>query len=164
MQGYHNPLYSQSLVMHIQYIVHVHVYLSFVKLSVHVHEISYTTMHVLITRHLLPSLELMDIPCSKDHLLKTSLLQFYSSTIGRQLLNNPLDVYDIYAEERTEQQRRKRMLLKWREEQGSGATYLKLFQVLKSCGYNDAADKVQQMATACKGMFIRGWTGHTCVY
>ena len=112
-------------------------------------------MHVLITRHLLPFLEFMDIPCSKDHLLKSSLLEFDSSTIGRELLH----VYSVYAEEGTDQQRRERMLLKWREEQGSGATYLKLFKALKSRGYKDAADEVHQMATECTGMFIRGWIG-----
>ena len=113
-------------------------------------------MHVLITSHLLPFLEFMDIPCSKDHLLKSSLLEFNSSTIGRQLLNyywnwSVYHIYSVHGKKGTDQQRRKRMLLKWREEQGSSATYLRLFKVLKSCGYNDAADKVQQMA--CKGMW-----------
>ena len=112
-------------------------------------------MHVLITRHLLPSLELMDIPCSKGHLLELSLLQFDSRKIGHQL-------QIIYDEEGTDQQRRERMLLKWRAQQGSGATYLKLYKALISCGYKDEADEVKQMATAFKGMFIRGWAGPTC--
>ena len=114
-------------------------------------------MHVLITRHLLPFLELMNITCSKDHLLKSSLLQFDSSKIGHQLLKSSRDVSNIYDEEGTDQQRRERMLLKWRAQQGSGATYLKLYEALISCGYKVAADKVQQMAF--KGMFIRGWGG-----
>ena len=158
LQGYHNPLYSQSLVMHI--------YLSIIKLSKVYMNILHTTMHVLITRHLLPFLELMDIPCSKDHLLESSLLEFDSSKIGHQLqiiLQNHywsiFHMYSVYEKEGTDQQR---MLLKWRAQQGSGATYLKLYKAFISCGYNDAADKVQQMATAFKGMFIRGWAGPTC--
>lgn len=43
--------------------------------------------------------------------------------------------------------------------QGSGATYLRLYEVIKSCGYKDADDEVQQMATASTGMLIRGWGG-----
>ena len=61
-------------------------------------------------------------------------------------------MYSLYDEEGTDQQRRERMLLNWREEQGSGATYLKLYEALISCGYKVAADVVQQMA--CKGMFM----------
>ena len=63
------------------------------------------------------------------------------------LLKDEQDITDIDREENTEQQKREKVLLKWKEQQGPDATYQKLCDVLTEVGNKDTADKVHQMAT-----------------
>ena len=94
---------------------------------------------------------LMDKTCSKMCLLKTALLQFDWKSLGRRLLNTEQDVKDIDHEEKEEQHKRENVLLKWKEQQGSGATYQKLHDTLKEVGNKDTAERVEQLAV--DGMF-----------
>ena len=107
----------------------------------------------------------MDKTCSKEHLLEASLLQFDWKIIGHRLLKDEQDITDIDREENTEQQKREKVLLKWKEQQGPDATYQKLCDVLTEVGNKATADKVHQMVT--KGMiqhmcFSGGWASPTC--
>ena len=67
-------------------------------------------------------------------------------TIGRRLIREQ-DVDDIDSEERTDVLKRQKVLLKWAEQQGSGATYKKLADVLKKVENHPAAKKVLDLAS-----------------
>ena len=88
----------------------------------------------------------MDKTCTKDCLLKVALLDFEWKVIGRRLLKKELDITDIDREEPTEQQKRDKVLMKWKEQEGSGATYQKLIDFFKELGKKDAAERVQDLA------------------
>ena len=89
----------------------------------------------------------MDKKCSKEYLLEAALWQFDWKIISRRLLKDEQDISDIDHEENTEQQKREKVLLKWKEQQGPDATYQKPFDVLTQVGNKDTADKVHQIAT-----------------
>ena len=94
----------------------------------------------------------MDETCSERCLLKIALLQFDWKSLGRRLLNNTeQDVKDIDREEKEEQYKREKVLLKWKEQQGSGATYQKLRDTFKAIGNKVTAEIVKQLAV--DGMF-----------
>eukprot|EP00731_Ephydatia_muelleri_P023388 Em0015g971a len=88
----------------------------------------------------------MDETCSERCLLKIALLQFDWKSLGRRLLNTEQDVKDIDREEKEEQHKREKVLLKWKEQQGSGATYQKLYDTLKEIGNKVTAERVEQLA------------------
>eukprot|EP00731_Ephydatia_muelleri_P023074 Em0015g657a len=88
----------------------------------------------------------MDKTCSEKCLLKIALLQFDWKLLGRRLLNTEQDVKDIDHDEKEEQDKREKVLLKWNEQQGSGATYQKLIDTLKEVGNKDTAERVEQLA------------------
>ena len=46
-----------------------------------------------------------------------------------------------------EQQKREKVLLKWKEQQGSGATYWKLLDALRNMGNMEVANRVYSLAT-----------------
>ena len=94
----------------------------------------------------------MDKTCSEKCLLKIALLQFDWKSLGRQLLNTEQDIKDIDHEEKEEQHKREKVLLKWKEQKGSGATYQKLFDTVKEIGNKDTAERVEQLAV--DGMFV----------
>ncbi|KAL5499677.1 hypothetical protein EMCRGX_G011134 [Ephydatia muelleri] len=87
----------------------------------------------------------MDKTCSEKCLLKIALLQFDWKSLGRLLLNTEQDVKDIDREEE-EQHKREKVLLKWKEQKGSSATYQKLFDTVKEIGNKDTAERVEQLA------------------
>ena len=93
----------------------------------------------------------MDKKCSERCLLTIALLQFDWKSLGRRLLNTEQDVKDIDHEEKEEQHKRDKVLLKWQEQQGSSATYQKLTDTLKEVGNKDTAERVEQLAV--DGMF-----------
>ena len=97
----------------------------------------------------------MDTPCSEKSLLKIALLQFNWKVLGRRLLNSEQDVKDIDHEEKEEQHKREKMLLKWKEQKGSDATYQKLADTLKEVGNMDTAERVKLLAV--EGMFVTSW-------
>ena len=78
------------------------------------------------------------------------MLQFDWKIIGRRLLKDEQDITDICRDENTEQHKREKVLLMWKEQQGHDATYQKLCDVLTEVGNKDTADKIHQMVT--KGM------------
>ena len=88
----------------------------------------------------------MDRNCTETCLLKIAAsLDFDWKVIGRRLLKKELDITDIDREENSEQQKRDKVLMKWKEQEGSGATYQKLIDTLKVLGNKDAAERVQQL-------------------
>ena len=93
----------------------------------------------------------MDKICSEKCLLKIALLQFDWKSLGRHLLNTEQDVKDIDHEEKEEQHKREKVLLKWKEQQGSGATYRKLIDTLMKVGNKITAEGVELLAV--DGMF-----------
>ena len=93
----------------------------------------------------------MDNICSEKCLLNIALLQFDWKSLGLQLLNTEQDVKDIDHEEKEEQHKRAKVLSKWKEQQGSGATYQKLIDTLMKVGNKDTAERVELLAV--DGMF-----------
>ena len=93
----------------------------------------------------------MDKACSEKCLLNIALLQFDWKSLGRRLLKTEQDVKDIDNEEKVEQHKREKVLLKWKEQQGSSATYQKLVDTLKEVGNKITAEGVGQLAV--DGMF-----------
>ena len=88
----------------------------------------------------------MDTTCSDECLLKIALLQFDWKVLGRRLLNSVQNVEDIDREEKEEQHKREKMLLKWKEQKGSGATYRKLTDTLMELGNKHTAESIEQLA------------------
>ena len=106
----------------------------------------FTTTPSIISR------QCMDKTCSEKCLLKIALLQFDWKSLGRLLLNTEQDIKDIDHEEKEEQHKREKVLLKWKEQKGSSATYQKLFDTVKEIGNKDTAERVEQLAV--DGMFV----------
>ena len=107
--------------------------------------------HILCDK--LSSLGFMDRTCTDKCLLKIALLPFDWKSLGRNLLKNiEQDVEDIEHEEKEEQHKREKMLLKWKKQQGSGATCRKLIHTLKEIGNEDTAERVKQLAV--EGMLV----------
>ena len=89
----------------------------------------------------------MDKTCSENCLLKVAaLLNFDWKEIGHRLLKKKQDITDIDREEDSEQLKRDKVLMKWKEQEGSGATYQKLIDTFKNLRNKDAAEGVQQLA------------------
>ena len=88
----------------------------------------------------------MDKTCSENCLLKVALLHFDWKKIGHRLLKKKQDITDIDREEDSEQLKRDKVLMKWKEQEGSGATYQKLIDTFKNLRNKDAAEGVQQLA------------------
>ena len=84
----------------------------------------------------------MDKACSEKCLLKIALLQFDWKSLGRRLLKTEQDIKDIDNEEKAEQHKREKVLLKWKEQQGSSATYQKLVDTLKEVGNKITAEGI----------------------
>ena len=97
----------------------------------------------------------MDKACSEKCLLKIALLQFDWKSLGLQLLNTKQDVKDIDCEEKEEQHKREKVLLKWKQQQGSGVTYQKLIDTLKEVGNKDTAERVEQLAVDGMLRFVK---------
>lgn len=87
--------------------------------------------------------EMLDKVCSCDHLLEMSSWDFdwKSVIVGEQ------DTATSDQAEDNEQEKRKEVLTKWKEQQGSGATYRKVIDTIKERGSTDVADKVHRLAT-----------------
>ena len=94
----------------------------------------------------------MDKVCSEKCLLKIALLQFDWKLLGRRLLKTEQDVKDIDREEKEEQHKREKVLIKWKQQQGSGATYQKLTDTLIEIGNKGTAEKIEQLQLAVDGM------------
>eukprot|EP00731_Ephydatia_muelleri_P028799 Em0020g443a len=90
----------------------------------------------------------MDTVCSKKCLLKIALLEFDWKILGRRLLNTEQDVKDIDRDEEEEQHKRDKVLLKWKEQQETGATYRKLTDTFRELKNEDTANRVEQFVVA----------------
>ena len=86
---------------------------------------------------------MLDEVCSHEHLLELSLLEFD----WKSIIESEQDTTESDHEQVTEQQRREKVLLKWKEQQGSDATYRKLLDALRKIGNMDVANIVDCMAT-----------------
>ena len=89
----------------------------------------------------------MDTVCSEKCLLKIASLQFDWKILGRRLLNTEQDVQDIDRDEKDEQHKRDKVLLKWKDQQ-PGATYRKLTDIFRELKNEKAANRVEQFAVA----------------
>ena len=88
--------------------------------------------------------EMLDKVCSCDHLLEMSSWNFdWKSVIESEQATATSD----HAED-NEQEKRKEVLTKWKEQQGSGATYRNLIDTIEERGNTDVANKVNRLATA----------------
>ena len=81
--------------------------------------------------------------CSDDHLLEMSSWE----VDWKRIIESEQDTTESDHAEDNEQQIRKKMLTKWKEQQGSGATYRKLIDTIKQIGSTDTANKVHRLAT-----------------
>ena len=97
-------------------------------------------MNDLCTYSLSPGM--LDEVCSHDHLLQMS------SWKGdwKGIIKRGQDATDNQHHRGSEQQMEK-VLMKWKEQEGSGATYQKLIDTLKELGNLDAANRVHSLAT-----------------
>ena len=86
----------------------------------------------------------MDTKCNRDVILKISLLKFDWKSVGNRLLGDQ-DVIDINCEEHEEQNKREKMLLKWLQQKGGGATYKRLVDVLEVLKYKETAEAVTRL-------------------
>lgn len=77
-----------------------------------------------------------------------ALYEFDWKSIGRRLLACEQDVTDIGRDEHEEQHRRERVLEVWHRQQGSGASYRKLIDILKLLGNGATAEKLQFLVTS----------------
>ena len=80
--------------------------------------------------------------CSHEHLLELSSWEFDLKNI----IESEQDTIESDHEQDTEQQKREKVLLKWKEQQGSGATYRKLINSLRNMGNNVVANRFQCLA------------------
>ena len=96
----------------------------------------------------------MDTACSEKCLLKIALLQFDWKILGRRLLNTEQDVKDIDRDEKEEQHKRDKVLLKWKDQQ-PGATYRKLTDIFRELKNKDTADRVEQFVVAGTLLFVK---------
>eukprot|EP00731_Ephydatia_muelleri_P005504 Em0002g1680a len=87
----------------------------------------------------------MDSECSMDHLLDIALLAFDWKSVGRRLLNSEQNIEDISRNEPSEENRREKMLMMWRAQKGSAATYRVLIQVFEKIGNGRLAQVVTKM-------------------
>ena len=87
--------------------------------------------------------EMLDAVCSDDHLLEMSSWEID----WKSIIESEQDTTESDYAEDNEQQKRKEELTKWKEQQGSGATYRKLIDTIKQIRSTDAANKVHRLAT-----------------
>ena len=87
--------------------------------------------------------EMLGAVCSDDHLLEMSSWEFD----WKSIIETEQDTTESDHAEDNEQQKRKKVLTKWKEQQGSGATYRKLIDTIKQVGSTDTANKVHRLAT-----------------
>ena len=86
----------------------------------------------------------MDTKCDQNVILKISLLKFDWKRVGNRLLGDQ-SVDDINREEHEEQNKREKMLLKWLQKEGGGATYRRLVEVLEALKYKETAEAVTRL-------------------
>ena len=87
---------------------------------------------------------LLDKECSKEDIYKIAICDFDWKIVGRRLLGEQ-KVNDIDKEGSSEQDKRDKMLLKWKETMSCGATYQALMDVLRDMHYNETAARVQEL-------------------
>ena len=101
--------------------------------------------------------------CSKDHLLDIALLAFDWKRVGRRLLDSEQNIEDIGRNEPSEENRREKMLMVWREQKGSAATYRVLIQAFDKIGNGRLVEKVTEMVPrgggSCNGGRVKGGVG-----
>ena len=86
--------------------------------------------------------------CRDDHILEISSW----SIDWKKTFESEQAVIDIAHQEDGEQQMEK-VLMKWKEQEGPGATYRKLYATLRSKGNMEIANRVYNLAT--KGRWIK---------
>ena len=86
---------------------------------------------------------MLDEICSHDDLLKISSWEFD----WKSIIESEQDTNESDCKQETEQQKREKILMTWKEQQGSGATYRKLFDTLRDMGNMDVANIVHCLAT-----------------
>ena len=89
---------------------------------------------------------MLDEVCSSEHLLELSSLEFD----WKSIIESETDTTESHHEQDTEQRKREMLLVKWKEQQGSGATYRKLYDTLRNMGNVNVTNSVYCLAT--KGM------------
>ena len=85
---------------------------------------------------------MLDDICSHDDLLKISSWEFD----WKSIIESEQDTNESDCKQETGQQKREKILMKWKEQQGSGATYQKLFDTLRDMGNMDVANRVHCLA------------------
>ena len=80
---------------------------------------------------------MLDEVCSHDHLLEISSWKVDWKNI---IIGSEQDATD-------EEDSEHKVLMKWKEQEGSGATYQKLIDTLRNTGNRDTAEMVHRLAT-----------------
>ena len=87
---------------------------------------------------------MLDEVCSCEHLLEMSSWE----CDWKSIIESEQDTTEsVHEQGTTEQQKREKVLLKWKEQQGSGATYWNLIETLRKIENKDVASRVRCLAT-----------------
>ena len=92
-----------------------------------------------------------------------ALLAFDWKRVGRRLLDLEQNIEDISRNEPSEENRREKMLMMWREQKGSAATYRVLIQAFEKIGNRSLVENVTKMVPrgggSCNGGRVKGGVG-----
>ena len=99
------------------------------------------------------SVDLLDQPCSDEHLKSISLFLDWRN-IAPHLGLSEIDIEDIISEERKESDRRRKALLKWKTKYSYKATLKSLVEALMRVGNADNAEKVCRLLKSQAGTEI----------
>ena len=77
--------------------------------------------------------------------MKIALLNYDWRRVGRHLLESEQNITDIFRDEPDEPNRRQKVLMVWKSQKGSSATYRVLAETLEELQYGDIAEKVKKM-------------------
>ena len=89
-------------------------------------------------------LDPLDMQCSKEHIYIIATFNFEWKTVGRRLITAQT-IKDIDREGHSEQEKRDKMLERWLQSNGSGATYRVLINALSDVRNNQAAEEVRKL-------------------
>ena len=99
------------------------------------------------------SLKLLEQKCTDEHLKNISLFLGWRS-VAPHLGLSEIDIKAIEAENRTEDERRLKVLQKWKKKYGYKATLKSLVMVLLATGNADDAEQVCRLLQISAGMQV----------
>ena len=102
----------------------------------------------------------LDLQCSDEHMNKVAATcDFDWKVVGRRLVGEQA-IVDIDREEQGEQRKRDKMFQKWREQEGSKATYRVLIGVFEEVKNHRAAEAVKTLVVPIASAEGRGCHCH----